>query len=218
MDQEAKTIFQNLEGIAKVLVETFGRNCEVAIHNFEHLPHSLVFIEGEITKRKPGAPVTDLVLKTLRKEGDQAKNICNYKNTIKAGRILKSSTAFIRNKENKVIGAFCVNFDITNYLNSINMIENLIQTGDVQSQDIKETFASSLNETVESLIEDVVKKVGKQPAVMTKDEKLELVSVLEMNGAFSVKGTVDEVATLLGISKYTVYNYIKTVRQNKSLA
>jgi predicted transcriptional regulator YheO len=97
------------------------------------------------------------------------------------------------------------------------MIENLIQTGDAQSSEFKETFASTLNETVESIIEDVVKKVGKEPAVMTKDEKLGLVSVLEMNGAFSVKGTVDEVATLLGISKYTVYNYIKTVRNHKGM-
>lgn len=214
MDQKAKTIFQNLENIATVLVETFGRNCEVAIHNFEKLPHSLVFIKGEITKRKPGAPITDLVIKTLRKEGDKAKNICNYKNTIKAGRIIKSSTAFIRDTKSKIIGAFCVNIDITDYLNSINLIENLIQTRDVQNLEIKETFASSLNETIESLIDDVVKKVGKQPAVMTKDEKLELVSVLEMNEAFSVKGTVDVVAILLGISKYTVYNYIKTVRLN----
>lgn len=217
MDQETKTLFKNLESIATMLVETFGRNCEVAIHNFKKLPHSLVFIKGEITKRKPGAPVTDLVMKALRKDGDKAENICNYKNTIKAGRIVKSSTAFIRDKNKKIIGAFCVNLDITDYLNSIHMIENLIQTGDVQSAEFKETFASTLNETVESLIEDVVKKVGKQPAVMTKDEKLELVSVLEMNGAFSVKGTVDEVATLLGISKYTVYNYIKTVRNHKGL-
>jgi predicted transcriptional regulator YheO len=215
VDLEAKTIFQNLENIATVLVETFGRNCEVAIHNFEKLPHSLVFIKGEITKRKPGAPVTDLVIKTLRKEGDKAKNICNYKNTIKAGRIIKSSTVFIRDTKSKIIGAFCVNIDITDYLNSINLIENLIQTRDFQNLEIKETFASSLNETIESLIDDVVKKVGKQPAVMTKDEKLELVSVLEMNEAFSVKGTVDVVAILLGISKYTVYNYIKTVRSNK---
>ena len=217
MDHERKLIFQNLEGIASALVETFGRNCEVAIHDFEKLPHSLVYISGDVTKRKPGAPVTDLVIKTLRREGNEAKNICNYKNTTKLGRIIKSSTAFIRDSQNKIIGAFCVNIDITDYLNSINLIENLVQTSDTQHAEIKETFASSLNETIESLIEQVIRKTGKQPAVMTKDEKLELVSVLEINEAFSVKGAVQQVATLLGVSKYTMYNYIKTVRSNKGI-
>ena len=217
MADERKVIFQNLERLAAVLVETFGRNCEIAIHDFAKLPHSLVYVEGEITKRKPGAPVTDLVIKTLRREGNEAKNICNYKNTTKLGRILKSSTAFIRDSQNKIIGAFCINLDITDFLNSITLIENLTHTSNAQNSETKETFALSLNETVESLIDQVVRKAGKQPAVMTKEEKLELVSVLEMNGAFSVKGAVHQVATLLGVSKYTMYNYIKSVRSNKSM-
>ncbi len=214
MNNERKGIFLNMEKMAAVLVETFGRNCEVAIHDFARLPHSLIYVAGEVTKRKPGAPITDLVIKTLRREGNEAKNICNYKNTTKLGRILKSSTAFIRDSQNKTIGAFCINIDITDYLNSINMIENLIQTSDTQNSEIEETFASSLNEMIESLIGQVVRKVGKQPAVMTKDEKLELVELLEINGAFSVKGAVHQVATLLGVSKYTIYNYIKSVRNN----
>jgi predicted transcriptional regulator YheO len=212
-----KAIFQNLEMVAAVLVETLGRNCEVAIHDFAKLPHSLIHVEGDITKRKPGAPVTDLVVKTLRREGNEAENICNYKNTTKLGRILKSSTAFIRDGQNKVIGAFCVNIDITDFLNSIALIGNFVRTSNDHDLETQETFASSLNETIESLIDQAVQKAAKQPAVMTKEEKLELVSDLEIHGAFSLKGAVHHVATLLGVSRYTMYNYIKSVRSSKNM-
>jgi predicted transcriptional regulator YheO len=218
MNNERKAIFQNLERIAAVLVETFGRTCEVAIHDFAKLPNSLVYVAGEVTKRKPGAPITDLVIKTLRREGNEAKNICNYKNTTKLGRMLKSSTAFIRDSQNKIIGAFCINIDITDFLNSITLIENFIRTGNAQNGETKETFASSLDETIESLIDQVIRNAGKQPPVMTKEEKLELVRVLEINGAFTLKGVVHQVATLLGVSKYTIYNYIKSVRSDRTLA
>ena len=37
-------IFGNLKRIASVMVQTFGRNCEVAIHDFDLLPNSLIHI------------------------------------------------------------------------------------------------------------------------------------------------------------------------------
>jgi predicted transcriptional regulator YheO len=35
---------------------------------------------------------------------------------------------------------------------------------------------------------------------------------LALNGVFQIKGAVDEVALLMGISKYTVYSYLKKLR------
>jgi len=98
----------------------------------------------------------------------------------------------------------------------INDLTNLEAT---QNNRHEETFASNLNETIESLIDKVAKKAGKQPATMSKNEKIQLVSSLELEGAFLLKGTVDYVAKYLGVTKYTVYNYLKTIRSqngNKS--
>jgi len=39
-----------------------------------------------------------------------------------------------------------------------------------------------------------------------------IVKALENKGAFQIKGAVDQVAILAGVSKYTVYNYLQKVR------
>ena len=206
-------LFDNLKKIAAVLVQTMGRNCEVAVHDLTKLPHSLIHIEGNITKRKPGAPITDLVVRALRREGDAVADIPNYQNITKAGRVLKSSTSFVRNEEGKVIGAFCVNFDITEYLNSISMLEDFVKINGPNDARNEETFASTLSETIESLMEREISNAGKQPSTMTKEEKVQLVEALEFQGAFLLKGAVNYVANKLGVTKFTIYSYLKEVRR-----
>lgn len=205
-------IFDNLKQVAKALVGTFGRNCEVAVHDLKKLPHSLVHIEGVVTGREPGAPITDLALRALRREKDQVKDICNHKTVTKNGRRLKSSTTFIRNEAGHVIGAFCINFDITDFLNSISLLGGFVQTADQKGDRRGEAFASSMNETIEALMEQVVSRAGKQPATMSREEKVQLVQSLEYQGAFLLRGAVEFVAKALGVSKFTVYNYLKEVR------
>jgi len=211
---ERDCIFTSLKSVAAAMGKTFGRNCEIAIHDFNRLPHSLIYIEGKLTRRKPGAPITDLVLRALRREGNNAADICNYKTIAKGGAVLKSSTTFIRDSSGKVIGAFCINFCIVDYLNAITMLQEFTQISDSQGEARLETFASSLNETIESLLETAIQKAGKQPATMTKEEKVGLVASLNYEGAFLIKGSVGFVAKAMGVSIYTVYNYLKEIRSS----
>ena len=211
MSQATKAIFDNFKRIAAVTVQTFGRNCEVAIHDFSCLPHSLVHIEGNVTRRQVGAPVTDLVLRVLRRDKDNVKDMANYKTVTHDGRVLKSSTTFIRSTGGKVIGAFCVNYDVTEYLNAAAMLDDFVHTSDSKED---ENFAASFSETIESLTAQAVRQARKQPATMTKDEKVQLVQTLELQGAFLIRGAVEYVAKALGVSKFTVYNYLKEARSN----
>lgn len=211
MPQATKALFDNFKRIAAVTVQTLGRNCEVAIHDFSQLPHSLVHIEGNVTRRRIGAPVTDLVLRVLRHDKDGVKDMANYKTVTRDGRILKSSTTFIRNPAGKVIGAFCINYDVTEHLNAIAMLEDFVHTTDAEED---ENFAASFGETIESLTARAVRQAKKQPAMMTKEEKVQLVQTLELQGAFMIRGAVQYVAQALGVSKFTVYNYLKEARSN----
>jgi predicted transcriptional regulator YheO len=198
------------------LVQTLGHNCEVAIHDLSNLESSLIYIAGEVTGRRPGAPITDLVVKQLHRHGDNVQDIINYRTLTSKGRILKSSTMFIRDGHNKVIGAFCINFDVTDFLNAASLIQGFSTTKE-EAHDAPhiETFATSLDETVGSLIDEAVSKFGKLPSTMSREEKIRLVGVLEDMGVFSIKGSVDSVAQVLGVSIYTVYNYLKQVRNTK---
>ncbi|WP_336989646.1 helix-turn-helix domain-containing protein [Bacillus infantis] len=47
---------------------------------------------------------------------------------------------------------------------------------------------------------------------MQLEEKVECVRQLEEKGAFLIKGATDYVANVLGVSKFTVYNYLQKIR------
>lgn len=105
-----------------------------------------------------------------------------------------------------------VNFDITEFLNHSSLIEDVIHIDTRKMDDRNSTFGTSLNETIESMVEYAVRDAGKQASSMSKEEKVELVQNLEGQGAFQLKGAVDHIAHAMGVSRYTVYNYLKEAR------
>ena len=50
---------------------------------------------------------------------------------------------------------------------------------------------------------------------MQKEDKLAIVESLENKGIFDVKGSVEYVADRLGVTNFTIYNYLKEVRCTK---
>lgn len=214
---EKEFILGMLKRVADVIASFWGRHCEVAVHDLTRLETSLVYIAGDVTKRKPGSPITDLVLKALRRDGDRVEDLLNYRTMTKDGRVLKSSTFFFRGRRGKVIGALCVNLDTTDFMNTIRLIETFVRDNDDKGQNHRETFASTVNETIGSLIEQILGEIGKQPSSMSTEERFQFVRALEEKGAFLIKGAVDQVASITGVSKYTVYGYLQKIRTNRSI-
>ncbi|MGD9044787.1 MAG: PAS domain-containing protein [Desulfobacterales bacterium] len=215
---EKECILGVLKQVADAVIKTFGRNCEVAVHDLSDLGKSLTYIAGDVTKRKPGAPITDMALKALSKEGREIKNRYDYKTITDDGRELKSTTIFIRDSQGDPVAAFCINFDSTDYLNIIRSLEVFTKTSDAkQTHELTETFALSINDTIDALFEQAVSEIGKQPPTMSTDEKMRVVKTLEREGTFKIKGAVNEVALKLGVSNYTVYNYLKKIRAAQAI-
>jgi predicted transcriptional regulator YheO len=73
------------------------------------------------------------------------------------------------------------------------------------------------DETIESLVQQAIGQIGRHPATMQVNEKTRLVSLLEEHGIFRLKGAVEQVARTLGVTRFTVYNYLKKVRTEKNI-
>lgn len=212
---ENAVLLHNLQGIAEAVVNFLGRNCEVCIHDLTSLQKSLVYIAGEVTGRKPGAPATDLLVKALQQEDHKIKDMHNYRTMSNDGRSLKSTTVFIRNANRKPVAAFCINLDTTEFFNASQALLPFINNlGSVQENN--ETFARSVDETIDSLFSRAVIEIGKQPVSMITEEKIRLTEILEKNGAFRLKGAVEQVALMAGISKHSVYSYLKKIRAREA--
>ena len=215
---ETELIFTILKQIADAIHSTFTRDLEVVVHDLSQPQKSIKYIAGDVTHRKIGGPITDLVVKALHQEGHDIRDRHNYKTTSSDGRTLKSTTVFIRNSRGDVVYALCINIDMTHFLNAAYALNNFISTeNEFNGPEKAETFAMSIAETIEVLLQQAVVKIGKQPSSMSIEEKIELVRELEASGVFQIKGGIDQAALFMGVSKYTVYNYLKKIRAEQEL-
>jgi|HigsolmetaGSP12D_1036236.scaffolds.fasta_scaffold00837_5 predicted transcriptional regulator YheO len=212
--EEEKEFLQALvQGIAR----QFGPNCEVVLHDLT-LPYdrTIVAIEnGHVTGRKVGDPGTNLGLEILRGTKQGEHNI-NYVTQTKEGRILRSTSLYMTNREGKAVGALCINFDITDIIVAEKTLQTLSTTA-LQPQ-INETFVSNVNDLLDLLIQQAQESVGKPVATMTKEDKMRMIRLLDEKGAFLIKKAGEKICAYLGISKFTLYNYLEESKRQEDEA
>ena len=74
----------------------------------------------------------------------------------------------------------------------------------------KDDDVENVEEIVDQLIQQII-KTSVHPA-MKRHEKVELIRFMDEKGIFLMKGSVEKVASLLGISKVTVYSYLDEIK------
>ena len=224
MTNEKEQVFTTLKQLANLMTQMFGDNCEVAIHDLTSKHMQLIHITGNVTKREPGAPVTDAVAKHLIRDGALVKDRHCFMTLTDDGRELKSSTSYIRDSKGDVIAAFCINFNTTDHHNAIQLLKAFVNKSvsdgsmDGLANDMPEKMSFTIDNTMDSLFEQAVSEIGKRPASMITDEKVRLVKILEQKGAFQIRGVVSQVALRLGVSTFTIYNYLKKIRATNGTA
>ena len=205
---------QFLFQLAKGISRQFGPNCEVVVHDLDsNDPNSsIVAIEnGHVTGRKVGDGLSHVVLEALRSGRENLTDHLSYLTRTKDGKILKSSTIYVRDDDGEAIGIFAINYDITLMLA---MEENLKQfTATDQDQREPERISRNVGDLLDELIEQSVKIVGKPVALMTKEDKVKAIQFLNETGAFLITKSGDKVCRFFGISKYTLYSYIDEAKE-----
>ena len=212
---ETECLFSNLRHLADAIVAMFGNHCEACVHDLTTLQHSLVHISGDVTHRRPSAPATDLLMKMVNTPG-QESDVHSYRTIAADGRSLKSTTTLLRDAGGRAVAALCINFDTTEYAIAAQALQPFLNHFDNQAAPPIETFAHSPEETVDALFQRAANSIGKHPQTMTRQEKAQLVGQLEADGLFHFKGAVEQVAKLLGVTRFTVYNHLKKARKNST--
>ena len=204
-----KTAIDFYTRLARGLAAQFGSNCEIVIHDLESndVEHSIVAIEnGYITGRKLGDGPSHIVLESLQNGAKHTHDKLAYLTKTKDGKILKSSTIYIRNSQGRIIGILSINYDIT----KLTMIESALHSliTPVNKEEKPKEITHSVNDLLDHLIEESVALVGKPVALMNKEDKVTAIQFLNDSGAFLITKSGDKGANYFGISKYTLYSYI----------
>ena len=202
--------------LARGIARQFGNNCEVVVHDLcaEDPEHSVVIIEnGHVTGRRLGDGPSHVVWEALKADPKNLQDRLAYLTRTEDGKILKSSTIFIRDDQDKVTGIFAINYDIT----MMKAMEETLSmfTGTEETAQEPQTITHNVNDLLDELIKQSAQLVGKPVALMTKDDKVKAIRFLNESGAFLITKAGQRVCNFFGISKYTLYSYIDESKSDK---
>ena len=203
--------------LAHALALQFGSGCEVVVHDLEAADpnHSIVAIEnGHVTGRKLGDGPSHVVLEALHAGGERLEDRLAYLTKTADGKILKSSTVFIRDDDGRAVGIFAVNYDITILRAMGDTIAEVVGTEPSAPRE-PEPIVRSVADLLDDLIEQSVQLVGTPVALMSKEEKVRAIRYLNDTGAFLITKSGPKVCKFFGISKYTLYNYLDEARSGE---
>ena len=203
---------ERLKVIAHGLAIQFGPSCEVLIHDLQgDLDTSLVYIEnGTITNRHVGDGPSHVVLDVLNYD-DGSEGRFGYLTKTKDGRILKSSTMYIRDDNGNVAYLLGINQDITEFVMMHRSLESLIGIGQAETGTV-EKITTSVSELLDDLLLEAERLVGKPGPLMNKVERLKAISYLNEKGAFLISKSSEKIAEYFNISKFTLYSDLNTVK------
>ena len=217
--------------LVEFLGEVLGPDYEVALHEINAGSQSIIAIaNGDISGRKIGAPLTNLALKFMKEQVYKTHDyILNYKGISKSGKILRSSTIFIKNENSELVGMLCINFDASRY-HAVS--QKILQLCNLQAEpeeeeetaapelpnvlsDAEKSFPDNISEIIENVISICLPGSETIPNRLAQSEKIRIVELLNRRGIFLLKGAVSQVAKRLGCSEPTIYRYLSTLNSDK---
>lgn len=208
-----------IKSMMKLIAAEFGPQCEVVLHDWSKAyDKTIIAIEnGHVSGRKVGDGGSNLGLEVMRGTTD-GSNQLNYLTQLNDGRILRSSSLYLEDDEGKKIGALCINRDITNLirmqdqLSEITLMSNSAPSGSAEN---REFFTTDVNELLNHLLQEGIRQAGKSPEFMTKEEKKQVIHYLDQKGALLITRSGPKICQALGISKFTLYNYLEEVHKQQ---
>ena len=77
---------------------------------------------------------------------------------------------------------------------------------------------ASLDGALDRMIVAVERELGRPAGDLDREQKQEFVRRLDELGAFTLRRSVEDVAEVLGVSRFTVYNYLNALQQGRGPA
>lgn len=202
--------------LLKLLKNQFGMESEFILHDWSKgYDHSVVAIEnGHITNRKIGDCDSNLGLEVIR--GTATSDMkCNYVTRTREGKVLLSSTMYIKNDDGQALGALCINTDISERIKIKEYLDSSLPEELNKKDSNEEFFATDVSDLLVYLIDQGINNIGRPVSEMTKEDKMKVLRFLDDRGAFLISKSSTKICQILEISKFTLYNYLDEVRERK---
>lgn len=222
---DAECINRVLELLVAPLQAAVLQPTEVVLHDLRRIPNTVRAIAGAVTGRHVGDPPTDKLLERIA--GGDLRHEIGYRSQLPDGRILQSTTIVYTDDGDRPAAALCLNTDVSAWVSVRSAMDRFVlghdltsmppapsmpsgyagpakPTGDRQG----ESFPHSVEELCDLLTEAAITAIGVPVEQMRKEQKLQVVADLARRGFFLVKQAPETAAAALGVSRFTIYNYL----------
>ena len=218
--RQEKRILEVLEAVVNGLGRVVGSNVELIVHDMRHPERSTVaIVNGQVTGRRIGdpiiaAPLDDKgfheVLDSARATGRTGAVAVTdrYVSRTRDGRELSSVSVILRDERGQPFASLCANVDLT----PLQMIGGAIGTllgSPPPGAGATTAPEKGIDELIDEIVADAVAEVGRPVVAMEREDRVRVVKLMSERGLFMIKGSVERVARVLGVSRYTVYNYLE---------
>jgi len=199
------------------IADIIGSHCEVLLHDIVDVENSVIAIRnGYISGRYLGCPLTDLGFKLLENKSYLKQDaLVNYRSRTDTGENLISSTYYIKDEKEELIGMICVNIlnSTDHQINKIptefpltTLFSNVVHMND--NEEVTESLSTSLDNVVDVAVQKLIAKYNVSADRMSIEEKSAIVQALGENGIFKIKGAITKVASTFKTSESTIYRYL----------
>ncbi|WP_251448943.1 helix-turn-helix transcriptional regulator [Vermiculatibacterium agrestimuris] len=205
-----------------------GPTYEITLHDVHGKNSTIVaIVNGSVSGRDLDSPPTAMALRAVAENAKDMDYRTNYNGLTSGNRPLRSSTFYIKDKNDDLVGMLCVNFDDSKFqeLSSqlfqlihpdVYMENNIVIRSDVLEslkEEDTERFGDSMTSAADSVIEEVLSEGNIPVERLSQEEKIRIVAQLERRGIFRLKGAVAHVSKELHSSPASIYRYLTRVRQ-----
>jgi predicted transcriptional regulator YheO len=208
-DSRKAAIIGMLKQVGEALRRTIGPQSEVVIHDLADVEHSIVWIMGTVTERRVGGCLTARGVSLLR----SGKTQDNYNFTTRTieGKMVRSSLVFIKDERGHPFACVEINFDASPFVAFRHTLETLADPP--ETYDFQDDFIDEAPRMLEKMLQKAVGFIGRPVPKMNKADRLRVVEILDEAGAFELRKAVPAVAGYLGVTRFTIHNYLKEIRE-----
>lgn len=217
-------MLQMLASTVRAIGSVLPGNAEIVLHDLRNPEFSIAEISNaHVTGRRKGDSVlaglrTDKAfISALEESLEQVTLLPDYETFSRDGSPLRSSTAIYRSRNGKPFAALCVNVDNNGIEKALTLLQSLsgmkfkanIPTTEPTGADLPH---ESIEDLMREIISDATALSSGNRRADAKKAKILAVQKMQERGIFLMKGGVEKAADALGVTRYTVYNYLDELK------
>jgi predicted transcriptional regulator YheO len=198
------------QAVSDAIATLLRPHAEVVLHDLSN--GEIYFIANPLSKRVPGDPSLTELSATEAREGTV---IGPYPKTNWDGRAMRSITAVIRPEAGaEPAGLMCINFDVSQFQALESLARGFIAFAE-PSDKPSALFGPDWREEANEIVGQFLCTQAVTLASMSRQERLELVRLLDEKGLFDIRNSIPYLAQITHLSRATLYKTLKQARSSE---